>query len=332
MKRVNILITGGVGSRLWPLSKKSRPKQYVPIFGNRTLFQLTSLRNESLTDGLIVICNEGNAKLSKQNLEEIDIEADSWVIESVARNTAAAVAFGALACNEDDLMLVTPADHIINDQEEYRDSVERAFELASEGALVTFGLKPSRPETGYGYIEYEGEAVLSFKEKPGLETAKDYLKKGRFLWNSGIFCMQAGVYLKELEKYRPDIANAAKEAFDKRRDDILPAEESAKIPSASIDIAVMEQSENIKVVPSDFAWSDLGSYESLYDYFSADDKSSVVKGSNLVFSQKHVEIIGLEDLVVVEKDDAILILPKHQSQSVKKVFERLEKEKPELLE
>jgi len=207
MKRVNILLTGGVGSRLWPLSKKSRPKQYVPIFGNRTLFQLTTLRNETLNDALIVVCNEGNAKLSRQNLDEIDVQADGWVIESVARNTAAAVAFGALACNEDDLMLVTPADHIINDQEEYRNSVERAFELASECALVTFGLKPSRPETGFGYIEYEGETVLSFKEKPGLETAKDYLKEGRYLWNSGIFCMKAGVYLEELAKHRPDIAN-----------------------------------------------------------------------------------------------------------------------------
>jgi len=332
MRRVNILLTGGVGSRLWPLSKKSRPKQYVPIFGNRTLFQLTAERNISLTNGLIVVCNEGNAELSRRNLEEIGVSADEWVIESVARNTAAAVAFGALACNEDDLMLVTPADHIINNQEKYKESVERAFELAADGALVTFGLKPNRPETGYGYIEYENESVLSFKEKPDFETARKYLEEGRFLWNSGIFCMKAGVYLDELQKYRPDIADTARNAFENKFDDILPADESGKIPSESIDFAVMENSENIKVVPSDFEWSDLGSYESLFDYFSADDKNTVVQGSNLIFSQKHVEIIGLENIVVVEKDDAILILPKNQSQSVKDVFLRLEKEKPELLE
>lgn len=332
MRRVNILLTGGVGSRLWPLSKKSRPKQYVPIFGNRTLFQLTTERNISLTNGLIVVCNEGNAELSRQNLEEIGVSADEWVIESVARNTAAAVAFGALSCNEDDLMLVTPADHIINNQVKYKESVDRAFDLAASGSLVTFGLKPSRPETGYGYIEYENETVLSFKEKPDVATAQKYLEERRFLWNSGIFCMKAGVYLEELQKYRPDISNTAREAYDNTFDNILPADESNKIPSESIDFAVMEHSENIKVVSSDFEWSDLGSYESLYDYFSNDDKNTVVQGSNLVFSQKHVEIIGLENMVVVEKDDAILILPRDQSQSVKAVFERLEIERPELLE
>lgn len=332
MKKVNILLTGGVGSRLWPLSKKSRPKQYVPIFGDRTLFQLSALRNIAVTDELAVICNEGNVDLSKSNLEQIDISADDWIVESEARNTAAAVAFGALACNEEDLMLVTPADHIINNPVAYKASVERAFELAADGALVTFGLKPSRPETGYGYIEYEGETVRSFKEKPDLETAKSYLKEGRFLWNSGIFCMKAGVYLQELQKYRPDIADSSRKAFENRKNDVLPADESSKIPSESIDFAVMENSENIKVVPSDFGWSDLGSYESLYDYFSEDDESTVVQGTNLVFSKKHVEIIGLENLVVVEKDDAILILPKDQSQSVKDVFQRLEKERPELLE
>lgn len=332
MRRVNILLTGGVGSRLWPLSKKSRPKQYVPLFGNRTLFQLTTERNVPITNGLVVVCNEGNAELSSQNLEEIGVSANEWVIESVARNTAAAVAFGALACNEDDLMLVTPADHIIYDQDKYKVSVERAFELAANDVLVTFGLKPSRPETGYGYIEYEHESVLSFKEKPDFETAQKYVDEGRFLWNSGIFCMKAGVYLKELQKYRPDIADSAREAFDKKIDNILPADESGKIPSESIDFAVMEHSENIKVIPSDFEWSDLGSYESLYDYFSAYDKSTVVQGTNLVFSQKHVEILGLENMVVVEKDDAILILPRDQSQSVKAVFERLEKERPELVE
>lgn len=332
MKKVNILLTGGVGSRLWPLSKKSRPKQYVPIFGDRTLFQLSALRNVAVTDELAVICNEGNADLSKSNLEQIDISADNWIVESEARNTAAAVAFGALACNEEDLMLVTPADHIISDSQAYKASVKRAFELAAEGSLVTFGLKPSRPETGYGYIEFEGETVRSFKEKPDLKTAKSYLKEGRFLWNSGIFCMKAGVYLRELQKYRPDITDSARKAFENRSNNVIPAKESSQIPSESIDFAVMENSQNIKVVPSDFGWSDLGSYESLYDYFSADDESNVVQGTNLVFSKKHVEIIGLENLVVVEKDDAILILPKDQSQSVKDVFQRLERERPELLE
>ncbi|REL38338.1 mannose-1-phosphate guanylyltransferase [Rhodohalobacter sp. SW132] len=332
MNRVNILLTGGVGSRLWPLSKKSRPKQYVPIFGDRTLFQLSALRNVPLTDRLVVVCNEGNSKLSRENLSDAELSADEYVIESEARNTAAAVAFGAFACANDDLMLVTPADHIIDDLAAYERAVNRAFELASEGALVTFGLKPTRPETGYGYIEYEGETVLSFKEKPNVVTAKNYLLEGRFLWNSGIFCMKAGVYLNELKKHRPDIYHAAEKAFSRRSGSVLPSEESALIPSESIDYAVMEKSENIRVVPSDFGWSDLGSYESLYDYFSSDDTSSVVQGTNLVFSNKHVEIIGLEDMVVVEKDDAILILPKNQSQSVKAVFQRLEKEKPELLE
>lgn len=314
------------------MSKKSRPKQYVPIFGDRTLFQLTTERNKSVTDRLVIVCNKDNADLSRENLEEINVSADRWVIESEARNTAAAVAFGAFACDEDDLMLVTPADHIIDDPEAYQKSVERAFDLASDGALVTFGLKPIRAETGYGYIEHEGEKVLSFKEKPDTATAKEYVEKGRFLWNSGIFCFKAGTYLEELRKHRPDIAEAAGKAYQNRSDDVLPSADSKKIPSESIDFAVMEHSENIRVVPSSFKWSDLGSYESLYDYFLENGENDVVKGSNLVFSQKHVEIIGLEDIVVVEKEDALLILSKDQSQSVKEVFQRLEKDRPELTE
>jgi len=332
MKKVNVILTGGVGSRLWPLSKKSRPKQYVPIFGDRTLFQLTAERNRPVTDKLVVVCNEGNVDLSRKNLDQVSIGADQWVIESEARNTAAAVAFGAMACDPDDLMLVTPADHIIRETESYKRSVNRAFELASTNALVTFGLKPTRPETGYGYIEHDDERVLSFKEKPDTDTAAHYMKEGRFLWNSGIFCFKAGVYLQELRTHRPDIAEAAEKAYRHQTDGRLPSKESKEIPSESIDFAVMEHSENIRVVPSDFEWSDLGSYESIFDYFSETGQDDVIQGTNLVFSNKHVEIIGLEDLVVVEKEDALLILPKNRSQSVKQVFTRLEKEKPELLE
>lgn len=332
MKKVNVILTGGVGSRLWPLSKKSRPKQYVPIFGDRTLFQLTAERNRPVTGKLVVVCNEGNVDLSRKNLDQVSIEADQWVVESEARNTAAAVAFGAMACDPDDLMLVTPADHIIRETESYKRSVNRAFELASTNALVTFGLKPTRPETGYGYIEHDDERVLSFKEKPDADTAAHYMKEGRFLWNSGIFCFKAGVYLQELRTHRPDIAEAAEKAYRHQTDGHLPSKESNEIPSESIDFAVMEHSENIRVVPSDFEWSDLGSYESLFDYFSETGQDDVIQGTNLVFSNKHVEIIGLEDLVVVEKEDALLILPKNLSQSVKQVFTRLEKEKPELLE
>lgn len=228
---------------------------------------------------------------------------------------------------------MTPADHIIEDLKIYKKSVDRAVELAKEGNLVTFGIKPTKPETGYGYIQHNGEDVISFKEKPSFKDAEKYLNDGNFLWNSGIFCFRAGVYLEELPKFRKDIYEASKAAFSGIKDDFMPLDESLQIPKESIDYAVMEHSKRIKVVPSSYTWSDLGSFEALYDFYKSQGQDHLFNNSNLILgSKKHVEIIGLENIVVVETDDAILILPKERTQDVKNIYESLEKEKSTLIE
>lgn len=332
MKKTLVILSGGVGSRLWPLSRKSRPKQYLKLFNDKNLFRLTVERNSNLTDNLLVVGNRDNHELSEKSLEEAEIDNYNQIIEASPRNTAAAVAFAAFNAESDDLLLITPADHIIENMVGYEASVNRAFELAEEGKLVTFGIQPTRPETGYGYIESEGETVLSFREKPDLETAQKFLDSGNFFWNSGIFCFKAGVFLNELKTHRPKIYEASLAAYENMSGEFMPEKESMAIPSESIDYAVMENSDNIAMVPGNFEWSDLGSFESIHDYFSSNGENGYIKGRNLVMSNKHVEIIGLENISVIETDDALLILPNSESQKVKGVFELLEKEKPGLVE
>ena len=258
----HVILTGGVGSRLWPLSRKSQPKQYLEIFKNDSLFELAIKRNQNFSDGLIVVGNKDNRRLSINSLEKVGINEYHEIIEATPRNTAPAIAFAAFQVKPDDILVVTPADHIIKADNNYDNAVSKAISLAKEGNIVTFGVKPTRPETGYGYIESEGQNVLSFREKPNLETAKDFLHKGNFLWNSGMFCFKAGIFLSELKKYEPKVYEASKEAFQKSDEGKLDEALSMEIPSISVDYAVMERSELIKVVNAEFEWSDMGSFES----------------------------------------------------------------------
>ena len=330
MKVTNVILSGGVGSRLWPLSRKSRPKQYLPLFDGASLFGLTVKRNQPLCARLVVVGGIDNYLLSREYLEQNSIRNSTEIIEACPRNTAAAIAFAAFALDEEDILLVTPSDHLIEEQRIYEEAVNKAIQLATEGFLVTFGLVPSKPETGFGYIEHQGNEVVSFREKPSKETAEAFVEQGNFLWNSGMFCFSAGNYLEELRKYAPEIYHTAREAYNQGKDGFLPMEESLEIPSISIDYAVMEKSDKIKVVPSSFTWSDMGSFEALYEYTLA--KNGKASGSNLALgSQKHVEFIGLDQVILVETADAILVLNKNHAQEVKKVYERLEKENPELL-
>ncbi len=328
---VQVILTGGVGSRLWPLSRKSRPKQYIPLFGNKTLFQLCAIRNQPLVDRLLIVGNQSNRNLSEENLNGIGIKEYNEIVEVTPRNTAAAIAFAAFAVSEDTILLVTPSDQVITGEPFYEKAIHEAVSLAHDGNLVTFGIVPQRPETGYGYIEFEGNSVIGFREKPNKEKAEQYLSTGRYLWNSGMFCFKAGVFLSELEKYEPEIFNFSKNAFENRVGDVLNLEDSNLIPSKSVDYAVMERSNKIKVVSSEFGWSDLGSFDSLWEYL--DNHEEGPSRQNLVLgTDKHVEFLGVDNIVLVETDDAILILPRNMSQEVKDVYERLEKEKPELLQ
>lgn len=332
MALINTILSGGVGSRLWPLSRKSRPKQYIPLFEGETLFQMCAKRNNKIVDSIQVIGNVDNYQLSRKDFDIVGIKNYTEIIEAAPRNTAASIAFAAFAAQPEDILLVTPSDHIISGDEAYKNAIESAVTLATEGYIVTFGAVPLRPETGYGYIEHDEKYhVLSFKEKPDAAAAEDYLKTGKYLWNSGMFCIKASVYIEELKQFAPQIFTTSNLAFQKAKNGFLPLEETMEIPALSVDFAIMEHSRKIRVVPFTFDWNDLGSFESIWEYMQKINPEQKIQ--NLVLgSEKHVEFIGLDNLILVETSDAILIMPRDKSQEVKKVYEKLERDKPELLQ
>jgi len=320
---INVILSGGVGSRLWPLSRRSKPKQYLPIFNGQSLFGLTVERNRAICDRVLLVGSAQNIALA--NAELTDLPHDI-IQETVPRNTAAAIAFAALSAESDDILLVTPSDHQIEGDEQYLQAVSQGVEFAKEGFVVTFGMQPTHPETGYGYIETAGTDVLSFREKPNTETAHDFLKRGNFLWNSGIFCFKAATYLHELERFDPKLYEAAKSAFAAADNGVLDEDLSRKIPSKSVDYAVMERSNNIKVVPAFFHWSDMGSFDSLCGYLTAKGHPTDENGNLVIGSAKHTVFLGLENCIVVNTDDVTLILDRASSQDVKLLYEQLEKE------
>lgn len=330
MKIINVILSGGIGSRLWPLSRTQRPKQYLNIFNGRSLFDFTLERNQKIVDDIIVVANKNNTGLGEESLVKLNLEATK-IIEATPRNTAAAIAFAAFSADPDDVLIVTPSDHIIEDEQQYEQSVKDAITLAEENHIVTFGIPPTRPETGYGYIEYKGNNVVSFREKPNAETAQSFIECGNFLWNSGMFCFKAGVLLDELKKYEPELYNKAFAAWDKNEDGILDEALSLEIPSKSIDYAVMERSEKIKVIPANFRWSDLGSFESVYDYLKSIGHQIDRNGNMVIGSDVYTEFLGLENTIFVSTDTANLILQKNSSQGVKDIFAKLEQENSYLL-
>ena len=331
MSIINVILSGGVGSRLWPLSRKQRPKQYLPIFQNQTLFEKTVRRNSPFCDQVFVVGNQDNYLLSREDLQKAGRSHYTEIIEATPRNTAAAIAFAAFAAQPDDILFVTPSDHLIHgDGGEYSSAVRRAIELAEAGFIVTFGLHPTHPETGFGYIEAKGEEVLSFREKPNLQTAEEFLKQGNFFWNSGMFCFQAGVFLAELKQYQPAVHAASKIAFDAIQEGKLDLELSNLIPSISVDYAVMEKTQKIKVVPSAFGWSDMGSFESIYAYLIAEGHPTDPAGNMVIGTSLHTEFLGMKKTILIQTQDAILVLKKEKAQDVKKIYERLEQELPAL--
>lgn len=331
MKVINVILTGGVGSRLWPLSRKNKPKQYLDLFEGKSLFQQTVLRNKECCDELMIIGNIDNSKLSHQSMESLGIKDFLEITEATPRNTAAAIAFSALSVNPDDVLLVTPSDHLIENENEYKKSIEEAILLAKQDFIVTFGLQPTKPETGFGYIQLEGNEVVSFREKPNLETAQEFLEAGNFFWNSGMFCFKAGVFLEELKKYHLKIYDTVKLAFDKKNGAELPLEESMQIPSISVDYAVMEKTDKIKAVKASFIWSDMGSFESVYEYLISKNYPIDKNGNVVIGSDIHSEFLGLRKCILVVTEDAILVLKKEKAQDVKKIYENLQQKKSELV-
>ncbi|MFA9191502.1 sugar phosphate nucleotidyltransferase [Flavobacterium sp. FZUC8N2.13] len=319
----HVVLSGGIGSRLWPLSRKSQPKQYLELFDGQSLFEKVVARNENISNKIIVVGNIENYKMSNKIMSKMD-KNFTHIVEAIPRNTAAAIAFAAFASEWDDVLLVTPSDHVIEGSTMYDTALKQAIVLANQNFLVTFGVKPTKAETGYGYIEFDNENVIAFHEKPNLETATSYLDKGNYFWNSGLFCFKSGAFLAELEKQEPEVYTAAKLAWEANKNGFLDYELSLRIPSISVDFAVMERSTNIKVVPTHFEWSDLGSFESVYDYLVLKGHPTDISGNIVIGTAIHTSFVGLKNCLLIHTDDALLILKKENSQEVKQVYQQLE--------
>ncbi|OXA81425.1 mannose-1-phosphate guanylyltransferase [Flavobacterium aquidurense] len=326
----HVILTGGVGSRLWPLSRKSQPKQYLEIFEGRSLFEITVDRNSHLANKVMVVGNVDNHHLSGKVMDKTNTSYIN-IVEATPRNTAAAIAFAAFASDANDILIVTPSDHIIDLMDNYNQAINEAVSKAEEGFIVTFGVVPTKPETGYGYIEAKGDKVISFREKPNETTAKDFISKGNFLWNSGMFCFKAGVLLEELKQFQPDVYEKSKAVWESSKEGFLDFDLSLEIPSISIDYAVMERSKKIKVVPASFSWSDLGSFESVYDYLVLKGHPVDQNGNMVIGCEKHTTFLGLKNTIFVYTDSANLILQKENSQDVKDIYSELERQNSDLL-
>ena len=337
-----IILAGGSGSRLWPLSRELYPKQLLNLNFNESLLQSTFERLKVCTDEIISITNTKHASSVRMQLSKL---CNNPVIlsEPVAKNTAPAIVLATKyimqKSNSDPVIIVVPSDHLIKDNDKFLSTVKKGEKLARQGYIVTFGIEPSYPETGYGYINTsqkleDGYKVKEFVEKPDFETAKKYLKEGTYFWNSGIFMFKASTLFEEAYKHSPDIAKLS-ELFDFNMKDEIPFIDFDKMPSISIDYAIMENSDKIALVKLESDWNDLGSWQSIYEISPKDGNGNVFvghvldkdsKNSFIYSSSKLVATIGLEDTVIVETEDAILACKKDQTQNVKHIYETLKKQ------
>ncbi len=339
-----IILAGGSGSRLWPLSRELYPKQLLNLNSDKSLLQSTFERLEGFMpkDNIVSITNTKHTSNVRMQLSELSSKVN-LLSEPVSKNTAPAIAlavkFIMQKSNSDPVIIVVPSDHLIENQDKFLSTVKKGEKLAEAGYIVTFGIKPDYPETGYGYINtsdelQDGFKVKEFVEKPDLETAKQYLKAGTYYWNSGIFMFKASTLIQEIEKLAPEIANISNE-IDFTKSDEIPFIKFDKMPNISIDYAVMEKSDRIALVKLESDWNDLGSWQSIYDVSQKDKNGNVFvghvldkdsKNSFVYSSSKLVATIGLEDTVIVETEDAILACKKDKTQDVKYIYNTLKEQ------
>jgi mannose-1-phosphate guanylyltransferase/mannose-6-phosphate isomerase len=351
---VPVILSGGSGTRLWPLSRELYPKQLLPLVGERTMLQETAARLAGLPAlaGPVVVCNESHRFMVAEQLRELGATAQAIILEPVGRNTAPAVAVAALVAVEkarksgaqgdaDPVLLVLPADHVIRDVDAFKEAVAAGRAAAEVGKLVTFGVVPDRPETGYGYIRREqaegpAYAVAEFVEKPDHATAVRYVQSGEYFWNSGMFMFRARAYLGELKRHAPAMLSACEAAVAAATHDLdftrLPKDEFSACPSDSIDYAVMEKTLSAVVVPLDAGWSDVGSWSALQDALPTDAQGNVIAGDVVVeavsgcylhSTSRLIGAVGLKDHVVVETKDAVLVAPRDKVQDVKQLVAQL---------
>jgi mannose-1-phosphate guanylyltransferase / mannose-6-phosphate isomerase len=351
-----VILCGGSGTRLWPLSRAGFPKQFLSLTGNESLFQQAAQRLVALgADDIqvakpLIVTGEEHRFLASEQLREVGIELGAALLEPVGRNTAPALNLAALAAQdngEDPVLVVTPADQTVANTAAFTLAMQQAIREADNGIVVILGITPDRPETGYGYIQTRSESgarvetVLSFVEKPNDDTAQQYINEGGYYWNAGMFVLKASVWLQALSAFRPDIANATEAAWSVKTQDkafVRPGKaEFTAIPSGSIDYAVMERCPGsdfpIKMVPLDAGWSDLGTWDAVWNVLPKDDHGNVHIGDVLTTSSRNtlvkassrlVSLIGVENLIVIETSDAVLVADRHCSQSVKQIVEQLQ--------
>jgi mannose-1-phosphate guanylyltransferase/mannose-6-phosphate isomerase len=342
------ILCGGAGSRLWPVSRELHPKPFICLADGQSLLQKAYLRGAQLpgVNHLITVTNRELFFKTEDEFREVNATkaSTSYILEPFGRNTAPAIAAAALQVAKthgpDAILLVLAADHLIADQAAFQQAVVEAIDLAQQGKLVTFGIQPNAPETGYGYIESDGNRVLRFVEKPSLEKAKKYLASGHFLWNSGIFCFAAGTMLEQMEKHCPAILSATQACIDQsslatgRGFSQLELDAAAfkKVPDDSIDYAVMEKSDQVAVVPCSIGWSDIGSWTALGELVSPDANGNRVAGEALLCNTKNTIIhgngrlvasVGVESLIIVDTPDAVLVADKSCAQDVKHIYAEL---------
>jgi mannose-1-phosphate guanylyltransferase / mannose-6-phosphate isomerase len=357
-----VILSGGAGTRLWPLSRELYPKQLLALTGERTMLQQTALRLEGMAaTAPVIVCNESHRFLVAEQLRQINIEPRALVLEPFGRNTAPAIALAALAAlkvggagaDADPILLILPADHVIRDVPAFQKAVRVALPAAEQGKLVTFGVIASAPETGYGYIQrvQTGQRVETgpgsdgvhriarFVEKPDAEKAAQFVRSGEYYWNSGMFMFRARRYLQELERLAPEMAKVCAGAFASAKSDLdftrIEPKAFESCPADSIDYAVMERTADAVVVPLDAGWSDVGSWAALHGASEADGRGNVARGDVIsedsggcyLYSESRlVAVVGLQDHVVIETKDAVLVAPKDRVQDVKKLVFRLKEQ------
>ena len=345
---IPVILSGGAGTRLWPLSRELEPKHLVDLIGSTTLLQKTVARLNGLDDtgAPIIVGNHAHYQPVLDQLAEIEVKPAAMLLEPIGRNTAPAAAVAAMTGardGEDPILLVLPADHIIGDVERFHEAVEAGRSAAADGYLVTFGIVPDGPHTGYGYL-HKGESLAGspafrverFVEKPDLETAAEYVASGDYLWNSGMFMFLASRYLEELEKFDPRMVNDCRRALDvgEETEDGVRLDRAAfqAVKGNSIDYAVMEHTDSAVLIPLDAGWSDVGSWPALWNISYQDGHGNTTQGdvlaeattgSYLRAESRLVAVVGLSDVVVVETPDAVLVCHKDHAQDVKKIVERL---------
>ena len=341
-----VILSGGSGTRLWPLSRTQRPKQFIPLIGDKSLYSQT-LERVGARYGFqapMIIANDAHRFIMQEQAEEVGVKLDKLVLEPFGKNTAPAVIAAALAANEDDLLLFLPADHLILDLPGFHSAVERAQDLAAQGMFVCFGITPTAPDTGFGYINAGDNIgqdkgsfkVANFVEKPDANTAQKYIDAGTYSWNSGMFLFKASSIIEEFEKLNPKMLSAVKKAFDKSLRDLnfirLDADCFAEVPSDSIDYALMEKTDKAAVVQASFGWSDVGSFSALWEAEEKDENGNALIGdASAVNSENcyvkstsgHVSILGVKDLVVVKTSDVTMVTNKNNDQDVKLLVNNL---------